>query len=292
MKRKLKSAPVDFNAEMLPRNRKEVFFDCLKLRYPVFLWAGLVLLLFALPTLLMLLFRYYQVYGLYASYDAGAISEAQLNSSLTAFRVSLTLPLLLTLPIIGVGLSGVIYVLRQLIWGEGVYYSADFKHGIKTNVSKILTVFIIAACIAVLSAVTDVYLSSNNPVRYILFAVAFVLLFPTALYMTTMTTVYDFGLLSTVRNSFILYIKTFPVTILFTLIAAGGYLGVTYIPSMIAKFIIMPALIVFALPPYLVAFLLYSCYTFDRFINKEHHPDYVDKGVGGRIAVSGDDFNE
>lgn len=292
MKRKLRSAPVDFGAQMLPHNRKEVFFDCLKLRYPVFLWAGLMLLLFALPTIVALLFRDYQVYGLYSAYADGTVSESELAASLTSFRVSLSLPLLLTLPVFGVGLSGVIYVLRQLIWGEGVYYTADFKHGVKTNVAKILFVFIAAACVVVLGATLDAYSTENNPLRYIVFAVAFILLFPTALYMTTITAVYDFRLWSAVKNSFILYVKTFPVTILFALIAAGIYFGVLFIPSMIAKYIVIPILIVFVLPPYIIAFLLYSCYTFDRFINKDNHPDYVDKGVGGRLALDEDEINE
>lgn len=47
------------------------------------------------------------------------------------------------------------------------------------------------------------------------------------------------------------------------------------------KYIVTPILIVFALPLFITAWLLYSCRVFDKFINKEHHPEYYNKGIGG-----------
>ena len=105
MKKKIKVAESDFLPEMLPKNRKEVFFDCLKMRYPVFLWAGIVLFLCSLPVCLLLLFRDFQIYGLYASFQSGEISENELSVALTSYRVSFTLAQIIALPIFGLGLA-------------------------------------------------------------------------------------------------------------------------------------------------------------------------------------------
>ena len=283
MKKKIKAAESDFVAEMLPKNRKEVFFDSLKMRYPVFLWAGLVLFLFALPACLLLVFRDFQIYGMYSSFAEGNITEEELATALTSFRVSFTLPQLIALPLFGLGLAGVIKVLRQLIWAEGVYYFADFKEGVKENGVRYVSLFLLAAAFIVLSVFTESYLSdAGNPVRYILFALAYVVLFPAALYMLSLTAVYNIKLWGCIKNSFIFYIKTFPVTILFALLFAGCYFGILVIPNLTVKYILTPMLIVFVLPLYIVAWLLYSCRTFDKFINEQHHPEYFGKGIGGK----------
>ena len=126
---------------------------------------------------------------------------------------------------------------------------------------------------------TESYLSdAGNPVRYILFALAYVVLFPAALYMLSLTAVYNIKLWGCIKNTFILYIKTFPVTFLF----AGCYFGILIIPNLTVKYILTPVVIVFAFPLYIVAWLLYSCRTFDRFINEQYHPEYFGKGIGGK----------
>lgn len=281
MKKKYKAAEHDFVAEMLPKNRKEVFFDCLKMRYPVFLWAGIVLFLFALPACLLLVFRDFQIYGLYSAFEAGAITENELNTALSSYRVSFTLPQLIVLPLFGVGLAGVVKVLRQLIWAEGIYYGADFREGIRQNGLRYGVIFFFFAAFLVLSVFTETYLSDvGNPERYVLFALLYVFLFPAALYMLSLTAVYNIKVWACIKNSFILYVKTFPVTILFALIFAGAYFGLLVIPNLYIKYILTPIIMVFLLPLYIVAWLLYSCRTFDRFINKDNHPEYVNKGIG------------
>lgn len=282
MKKKIKVAESDFLPEMLPKNRKEVFFDCLKMRYPVFLWAGIVLFLFSLPVCLLLLFRDFQIYGLYASFQSGGINENELSVALTSYRVSFTLAQIIALPIFGLGLAGVIKVLRRLIWGEGIFYSADFKDGIKENGLRYVILFALAGVIISLCVFIETYMSdAGNPVRYILFAILIILLLPAMLYMFSLTAIYNIKAWGCIKNSFILYVKTFPVTILFALILAAVYFGLLFIPNLTVKYILAPILIVFALPLFITAWLLYSCRVFDKFINKEHHPEYYNKGIGG-----------
>lgn len=283
MKKKLKSAPIDFDAQMLPHNRREVFFDCLKMRYSVFVWAGLMLLLFALPILMLMLFRDAQVVGLYSAFASGSIAEKELSATLANYRVAFTASLLLLLPIFAVGLAGVIRVLRQLIWGEGIYFAGDFKDGLKENAARYIFIFAVAAVFILGYAVLESYFSySGNAVRYIIFAVIFIMIFPAGLYITTMTAVYNIKLWACIKNSFILYIRTFPVSALFAALLLGAYFGLIFIPIPLVKYAVLLLLIVFVLPLYLTLWLLYSCYTFDRFINRKSFPEYIDKGVGGR----------
>ena len=52
---KLKRAKSDFTVNDLPKNRCEVFADCVKERFLLFLFMGLTLLLFALPLIFVTL---------------------------------------------------------------------------------------------------------------------------------------------------------------------------------------------------------------------------------------------
>lgn len=196
--------------------------------------------------------------------------------------MSFTLAQIIALPIFGLGLAGVIKVLRRLIWGEGIFYSADFKDGIKENGLRYVILFALAGVIISLCVFIETYMSdAGNPVRYILFAILIMLLLPAMLYMFSLTAIYNIKAGGCIKNSFILYVKTFTVTILFALILTAVYFGLLFIPNLTVKYIVTPILIVFALPLFITAWLLYSCRVFDKFINKEHHPEYYNKGIGG-----------
>ena len=54
---KNKKATHDFKINDLPQNRKEVFFDCLKMRYGIIFGLGLMCVLFAIPFVICLMLR-------------------------------------------------------------------------------------------------------------------------------------------------------------------------------------------------------------------------------------------
>ena len=75
---KIRKAKVDWTAEMLPRNRKELFFDIFKLHFFNFLYYGLFLLILSFPMHLLAL-----VNDLYESNMFSVVTEMTTKEELT-----------------------------------------------------------------------------------------------------------------------------------------------------------------------------------------------------------------
>ena len=75
--KKRQVAKSDFTFAQLPHTRREVFFDCLKLRFGTIVLCGLMLLLFALPLLSVYAVRDVVLLSVYRSLADGAVGEAQ-----------------------------------------------------------------------------------------------------------------------------------------------------------------------------------------------------------------------
>ena len=76
---RLKRAKNDFTVNDLPKNRYEVFADCIKERFLLFPSMGLTLLLFALPLFFVTLLSDNTAGALYSAYLNGESTQAELN---------------------------------------------------------------------------------------------------------------------------------------------------------------------------------------------------------------------
>ena len=115
-------------------------------------------------------------------------------------------------------------------------------------------------------------------VKIIPFALSLVILFPPLLYSLTQTTMYNNRVLSEYKNGFILYIKTFPLTILATIIVLLPLLF-DLIPLFVIKYIIMAIFVVLLFPIILLGEFLFFNSRLDKYINKEMYPEIYDKGI-------------
>jgi len=268
--RKQKVAKNDFTPEKLPHNRVEVFFDCLKQRYDVWFKLGAVCLLFMIPLFIVEVIKD----ASYIHLEAGGNATAE---NIFAFEETFALYNVLPFVIFGIGLSGIMKVIRQLVWGEPIFFWHTFLSGVKQNYITYLFVFLLYGFYRMLI----IYVEGLIPINYvnrIPTALSLVVLLPAVMFLLTATTIYKEGMAKLFGNSFKFYIKSAPITLAFVIVLAAS-ICINLIDLKVVKYILMAVFIIFLLPMYLIAWTLHAHSVFDKMVNINLYPDYVDKGV-------------
>ena len=144
----------DFARASLPSNRWELFWDIFKGRFGKLVIINLLVLLFCLPFIAVLIFRSMSVsaygtlypfsqgfgvgYGAYPSMEGLPENiEFIVNASTLIFTP-------IALFIAAIGISGGAYVIRNMVWTEGIFVANDFWRGIKKNFKQMLFVFLLS----------------------------------------------------------------------------------------------------------------------------------------------------
>ena len=272
-----KYSSTDFKASNLPHNRKEVFFDTLKVRFLLYVKIGFILFLFLLPFLAVNLYGKLVV----TSYlEANGITDETVAYA-SRIKMIISLIYIPTLMFFSIGLAGSMKVLRQLIWGEGVMFKDDFKSGIKQNYQQFLTTFFIFGLIYFL----DIYISTLKLeyefIVYIPYGVTFVFIIPVLMYVLTQSILYSNKYTSYLKNGTYFFIKTVPVSLLYTLVLLILVypINTSYIPSLWLQYSIVSVIIILLLPMFISAKILYDFRIYDKYINSKDYPEYVDKGI-------------
>ena len=268
--KKRKSANRDFTEDSLPHNRVEVFFDVLKQRYDVLLKIGALLLVFLLPTLIVGLIGDVTYLNVLSEGQASEAELAALNQTFTLINVG-------PIAFFGLGLAGAIKVVRNLVWGEPVFFWKDFFSGIKQNRLIYVFVFLIFALVKLLLSYLNALIPSDL-LRALPSAICLVFLAPIGMFELSATVVYKDGFLSLLGNSVKFFVKSAPVCFVFVLVLAGAFL-IDYIELFILRCVLKVLAIVLFLPLYILAWTLFSHRVFDKMVNTALYPDYVDKGI-------------
>lgn len=273
---KQKVAKTDFSEQNLPHNRKEVFFDCVKLYWQKMLLLGLIMLACAVPLLAVSAVCDTVQQGLSRQLEAGVIDKVTYNGQTAWLRFAEALIDIPCYVIVCVGLSGTVRVTRQMIWAEPLFFANDFADGIKQN-------WLTFCLCGFLVSLLNVYLafaesSGGGLPAYLPLGVVTIVVLPTALWMMAASSVYNIGIGKNITNSFVLYIKTPFVTwlfvALFASVAISGLIGFVAL-----RCIFLAVFIVVLLPVFVMLWQL-VCYSyFDKFINKQAYPEIVDKGI-------------
>ena len=275
---KNKTAKNDFNEDNLPSNRKEVFFDCLKLRLFDFFKIGLLLFLFALPLLMAGLFKDTLLFSMLESINGGKISEEDFNGAYTMLMLGYYLIEIICLIIFSLGLAGSLRVIRQIAWGEAVFFIQDFFEGIKLNIKHFIIYFLFIGTFNFLNHLVMIFDIQYEIIKAIPFDISVFVFFPPLLYSLAETLMYTNGVTGEYKNGFILYIKTFPTTILATVVVLLPLLF-ELIPRFIIKYIVISIFIIALFPIVLLGEFLYFNSRLDKYINKETYPEIYDKGI-------------
>lgn len=270
---KKKVSEFDYQRASLPRTRRVQFSDCFKMNYPLILKCGLMLLAFFSP---MILFSIYAdlFYLSLMSQATGDIEQTQM-----LYNYLLNVGMILCSLVAIVGITGVIYVLRNFIWGEGIFFRSDIASGIKQNAGKNV---IFAAIFSVFYALSYfIYSLFPDAIVSLLPIIMFALIFlPVLFWIMLLNNLYKSKWTGLVRNGFYFYIKTIGWSLLGILMPLS-LLGLLFIPAEFfwIKYIVLVAFIVFVFPIILLIMVLYSTSVFDEAINKDNYPDYYLRGL-------------
>ena len=282
----------------LPTNRWELGWDTFKTNKGKLVGLNLLTLLFALPLIAVFIFRYMmkvvytatlpfgQNLGMgYPVYPATAGLSAGLSRDLN-LMVFITIPVVVA--ILAVGIAGGFYVMRNMIWAEGVMVGSDFWKGVKNNYFVVFFSLLAYSVVMVLSVLSinsvEIILAAGQGVKwllvvsevitYVIMAVATLMV----MYMITLGITYKLSFRHLIRNAFILSVALLPTNVFFFAFSAVWFV---FLILGINMFLVIGVifLLVWGVSLFMLVWTDYSHWVFDKFINDKVPGAKKNKGI-------------
>lgn len=259
----------------LPHTRKEVFFDLIKHRKMTLFSLSSFVFMFFIPLAVDLF------YFNFLESAAIASDKAEYLFSLFFYSMIIMIPCML----IGfLGLAGGFYVAKKLVWQEGISLASDFFQGIKENWKRALIngfIFGILLFVAVVGSSYLLIFAREYPVLCgigIGASILMLLMFGMVIALNfTQDVYYQNKFHHTFKNSFhflgLLNWKIFLVFILSTgVVITLGIFNMITLGIGLFLFAIFNSVVI-------ILYTLISHAGFDKYVNAEHYPDMVGKGL-------------
>ena len=270
---KKRASKIDYSKAMLPRTRRAQFLDCFKMNYIVILKCGLMLLLFFFPLIGWSLFADVFYVSLIEN-STEAVEETKLVFHYL-FNVGLIIMSLFAL----VGITGVVRVLRNLIWGEGIFFKDDFVQGVKQNGGKNVAFgFFFSLFYALAYFIYSLF--PDAIVSYLPILIFLLIFLPIYFWVLFLNNTYESKAFQLLKNGLFFYIKTIGWSLL-GIIMMLTLIPLIFIPFdlVFVKYIVLILFIVFIYPIILLCMTLYTTAKFDDYINKDNYLDYYHRGL-------------
>lgn len=272
MKRAIRSKEFDKND--LPSTRKEQFFDLFRHRFFFLLGLGVLLLLFFIPFFASIVYKDLAILSINQS-EMDANDKA---ASLLFISLLFSFLAMLGLLIFSIGLSGVMKLLKQLIYDEPIFFKDDFLTGIKENYKSFLLLSFFAGLLNLISNAIGILFDNVLLLKIIFPALNFVLFYPVIFVAFFLASTYSNRLLVTLRSSLLIYIKHFPsVFLCFALVYGVSFYQ--YIDIMLLKYLLIVFTLLLYFPILLLSSYLNQIRIYDYLINKDQFPSYYLKGL-------------
>ena len=272
----------------LPTNRWELGWDVFKTNKGKLFGLNLLTLLFCLPLVALFVMRYVlktvdiaifpftQNMGVgYPAYPATSGLQAQLalNVNVEFFKF-----VIIGVAFLAVAISGGFYVMRNMVWAEGVMVASDFFKGVKQNYfvvffSLLFYTVIMAASVLSLN-MSSVLIATGGGIKwllvvaqvltYVIMAIATMMVF----YMITLGITYKLSFGALIRNSFILSIALVPTNVFFIAFSAV-WLLLLLLGKIMPLFLIIGIFMVFiwGVSLFMLVWTDYSNWVFDTYVN-------------------------
>ena len=261
--------------QSLPTTRKEVFFDLLKYRKMSLFALSCYTFMFFIPLAVDLFyFNYLESMAIIAE-------KYEYLFSLIFYSMLIMLPCM----VIGfIGFAGAFYTAKRIVWQEGISLASDFFKGIKENWKHALINGVIFGLVLFGLVVGGSYLLIYAPITPVVrgiglgaLIVVFMLFGMVIALNFTQDVYYENGYGVTLKNSFS-FLGLLNWKILLVFLFSTGVVVTLGLFNLVTLAI---GLILFAFTNSVVIILytLISHSAFDKYINKEHYPDMVNKGL-------------
>jgi len=285
----------------LPSNRWGLFWDIFKGRFSKLVILNLLMLIFFIPIIAVFIFRsfYISAQGALMPFASGLGVGVGALPNLMGVQESINIStniqfglfMLIGAMIASVGISGGIYVIRNMVWTEGIFVANDFWRGIKQNFLQILLTLVIYSAfftlgILSLSAIDRMTALGGGSallvIAKILVIIALVFFSICTLHMIAMSVTYKlkFGallknaMLFTIampfHNVFFLFLAVLPIMLTFL---GGIFSSMGYVAILLLAFSYM-----------LLVWTDFAHWAFDRFINDRVPGAKKNRGIYEKIS--------
>lgn len=275
-----------YAASTLPTNRWQLGWDVFKTNTGKHFKINLLTLVFLLPFIALCVLTYmYKLANVaslpftqnmaigYPSYPSafGLSANLALSASIEFFKF-----LIIAILVGAVGLSGGFYVMRNMVWAEGVIVGSDFFKGVKQNYFVVLFSLLFYGVIMGLSVISvnmaQLLIDTCTGIRWLLICAQVLtyiimgIVSIMVLYMLTLGVTYKLSFGKLIKNSFILTIGLIPTNVFFAFLAALPFL-LFYLKISFFMALAIVLVFVWGISIFMLIWTDYSNWVFDRFIN-------------------------
>ena len=291
----------EYARSTLPTNRWQLFWDIFKGNFGKIVKSNLLILIFFVPMIIVIALGYMLgetnsiIYPFGANLTIGypASPDIQGLSEMLALQTDMMtlLGVVLASFIAAIGLSGGMYVVRNMVWTEGIFVANDFWRGVKLNYKNALqtALFFTVVLLLGLTMVNSAELSLASPslekwqrtwmtvsivFSYTLIGFAAMMSF----WMIALGVNYEQKFLTLFKNSALIAIGSFPQTLFFGVIALLPF-ALLLIPGTFFIMVAITVLILFGFTWALLVWLDFAQWLFDRYINPKIEGAKVGRGI-------------
>lgn len=296
----------EYARSTLPSNRWALGWDLIKTNFGKLIKINLLTLLFVFPVFLLLVLRYVIISGQASlapfSQNLGIGYPIFPNMNGLEEQIVLRTDVIFFIALfvltfyISVGIAGGFYVMRNLVWTEGVFVASDFWAGVRKNYKNVLAcslIFVLVLAISILTIDTANYQialrQGNEFFLTISKIMSFVFMFFFAivyLYSLSMGVTYTLSVAKLLRNSLICGIGVIPLNVFFGAFSLLGFgLLLTDPTSIFFSFGIM-LILFFAISFMMLVWTNFTQWVFDEFVNDKVAGAKKNRGIYKKNAIA------
>lgn len=289
-----KSGKGDYRKEDLPKNRWQLFWEMLRIRFAGLMRLNLMYAVAWLPVILVMLFSVFAIFaGLSPVNEAGEaieMTQEELMAIVNGIAFTFLVMLIPAMTITGPFTAGVSYVTRNWARDEHAFVWSDFKDAVKANWKQALLVSFITSLMPVILYVCWTFygqMAAESPffvVPQVLATMLVVVWFLAVIYMYPLMVSYKLKFKDLIRNALLLSIGRLPQSVGLRLLSAVPLLigfAVLFFTSQM-QWGVLGMLLYYVLIGFSLSRFIYASYTnavFDRFINTRIEGAAVNRGL-------------
>ncbi len=281
---RIKQAKQDYTESMLPHNRREVFFDVLKLYWSKFLLYGILMLICSLPLIFIFITQTdinTEILNEIAISEAGEQLESLTYKYLQSQVTFALLSGLCWLPVF-IFLSGLSKVIRQHGFEECVVFRSDCADGFKSNCLQMLPLGIIFSACYAFSWISYSFSQEADSIPQCIalvipIGIFILVLLPITMYSIPLISVYSNKFGRVLKTAFIISVSR-PLPTLLALTCTFAIFALLFVKQ-IVWLMIFCIIIALLSPTILFGWFLFCFDQFDIMINKNQYPELVGRGT-------------
>ncbi|MBO4939455.1 MAG: hypothetical protein J6D30_00295 [Clostridia bacterium] len=291
----------EYARSTLPTNRWQLFWDIFKGSFGKLVKVNLLVLLFCIPSIVVIIFNQLLVQynsiiypfgaNLGVGYPADPVQPGLAEMLVLNGNLTLYIGLTLSMFIASVGFAGGMYVIRNMVWSEGIFVAHDFWKGVKLNYKNALQTslffcLVLTVCGSLIHF-TDLMLAMGGMEKvgvillWISKIASYTFIFMAAimtLWMLAQGVNYELRFLTMLRNSLLVGVATIPQTLFFGGIAILPF-ALFFLEGTFFTMLAVMGLIFISFSFALLVWLNFAQWVFDRYINPKIKGAKVSRGL-------------